>query len=195
MPLAVPIAVPQLWLFWAFALAFFALVLRAITRRKDEAGSRSDPRSRLGIIVQSIGIGLSAAGPVKATLPPFSLPAIAAYLAVVLLMGTAIALFASSSSALGKNWSFEARTRSDHQLVRSGPYARIRHPIYLGMLFFLLGLAVATGHWAQPLLALPVFLAGTRIRTKLEDELLERQFGAEFADYARTTPALIPRLL
>ena len=84
--------------------------------------------------------------------------------------------------------------RTDHQLVRDGPYARVRHPIYLGMLLFLLGLAVAFGHWLQLAFALPLFLAGTAIRTRLEDRLLESQFGQEFCDYAQATPALIPRL-
>ena len=49
----------------------------------------------------------------------------------------------------------------------------MRHPIYLGMLLFLLGLAVAFGHWLQLVVALPLFLAGTAIRTRLEDRLLE----------------------
>ena len=84
--------------------------------------------------------------------------------------------------------------RSDHELVRSGPYAHARHPIYLGMLFFLLGLAVALGHWLQLLIAVPVFLAGTSIRIRVEDGLLEQSFGDAFREYRRTTPALIPRI-
>ena len=194
MPLALPIAETQLWLFYPLALVFFALVFRAMRRRQIETGSRSDPRSRLGIALQSIGICLVGLGPIKLVLSILSPPALAASLAVVLLMGGAIGLFASSATALGKNWSLEARMRSDHQLIRSGPYAHVRHPIYLGMLLFLLGLAVALGHWLQLVVALPVFLVGTRIRTKIEDGLLESQFGSEFEDYARSTPALIPKV-
>lgn len=103
-------------------------------------------------------------------------------------------LFALSSSALGRNWSIVARTLSDHELVRSGPYARIRHPIYLGLLLFMLGLAVAYGHWLQLVIAVPVYLAGTQIRTSIEDQLLEQRFGEAFRDYRNSTPALIPRL-
>jgi protein-S-isoprenylcysteine O-methyltransferase Ste14 len=109
-------------------------------------------------------------------------------------MGGAIGLFAASSRELGRNWSLVARMRDDHQLVRTGPYARVRHPIYLGMLLFLLAFAVGLGHWTQLVIALPVFLAGTAIRTRLEDGLLEQQFGEEFRDYRSATPALIPRI-
>jgi protein-S-isoprenylcysteine O-methyltransferase Ste14 len=103
-------------------------------------------------------------------------------------------LFAASSNALGRNWSIVARTRSDHELVQSGPYARVRHPIYLGLLLFLLGLAVAYGHWLQLVIAVPLYLAGTRIRTSIEDRLLESRFGDVFRDYRNSTPSLIPRL-
>jgi len=78
--------------------------------------------------------------------------------------------------------------------VRVGPYAWVRHPIYLGMLLFLLGLAAALGHWAQTIIAVPIFLVGTAIRTRTEDGLLEQSFGNAFRDYRRSTPAIIPRL-
>ena len=110
-------------------------------------------------------------------------------------MGAAIGLFAASSRELGRNWSLVARTRSDHELVRTGPYSRVRHPIYLGLLLFVVAMAVGLGHWAQLLIALPFFFAGTAIRMKVEDSLLEKSFGDTFRDYRKSTPALIPRLL
>jgi hypothetical protein len=64
----------------------------------------------------------------------------------------------------------------------------------IGLLLFALALAVALGHWMQLLIALPLFLAGTAIRTRSEDHLLEQSFGSAFQDYRNTTPALIPRL-
>lgn len=105
-----------------------------------------------------------------------------------------VGLFAASSRALGKNWSLVARTRSDHELVRNGPYALVRHPIYLGMFLFLLALALASGHWLQLLIAVPIFLAGTAIQIRSEDDLFQKTFGATFEDYRRSTPALVPRL-
>jgi protein-S-isoprenylcysteine O-methyltransferase Ste14 len=190
----VPIAITQVWLLGALSLVFFGFLIRAIARRRRESGARRETSSRVGIIVQGFGMALVGFGIVKPTLRWPSLPAVAACLAVLLLSSGAIALFASSSAALGKNWSFEARTRTDHELIRRGPYAYVRHPIYLGMMLFMLGWAVALGHWANLVVAVPIFLIGTRMRTAAEDRLLEASFGQDFIAYRNSTPALFPRL-
>lgn len=192
--LMVPIGWLQFWLFCGLGALFFASLIRALMRRTPESGGRRDGKSRIGIILQSISFFVAGFGAVHLSLPLLSPAALAGALAVLLLMGGTLYLFTASSGALGKNWSFEARMRTDHQLIRNGPYARVRHPIYLGMLLFLLGVAVALGHWLQLIVALPLFLVGTSIRTRLEDHLLDAQFGQEFRDYAQSTPALIPRL-
>lgn len=189
-----PISFLQFWLFSALALVFFGFILRAARSRSSEAGSTQDNRSRLGIILQSIGIGLAGFGAMRPTLSPLDSASLFGCSAVAIFMGGAIYLFAASSRALGQNWSIVARTRSGHQLVRNGPYARVRHPIYLGMLLFLLGLTAALGHWFQLLIAVPVFLVGTGIRTRIEEQLLEQRFGEEFRNYRASTPALFPRL-
>jgi protein-S-isoprenylcysteine O-methyltransferase Ste14 len=189
-----PVSMMQFWLFLGLALVFFGFLIRASLRKGRETGAKSDGRSRLGIILQSLGIATAGFGPALPTLSPTSPAAIAGIVGVLICMGGAIVLFATSSRALGKNWSVVARTLSDHELVRHGPYAYVRHPIYLGMLLFLLGLAVAVGHLVQLVIAVPIFLAGTMIRTRIEDQLLKEQFGDAFRDYARTTPALIPKI-
>jgi protein-S-isoprenylcysteine O-methyltransferase Ste14 len=62
------------------------------------------------------------------------------------------------------------------------------------MLLFLFGMAAAFGHWVQLLIAVPVFVIGTRMRTEAEETLLEQSFGDEYRDYRKSTPALIPKL-
>jgi protein-S-isoprenylcysteine O-methyltransferase Ste14 len=191
---ALPIGWLQFWIFTALGILFFVALIRALMRRKPETIDRTAGKSRLGIWLQSIAFFVTGFGRTEPSLPLWSLASIAGAIAVLLLMGGTVYLFVASSNALGRNWSLEARMRTDHQLIRSGPYARVRHPIYLGMMLFLLGLAVALGHWLQLVVALPLFLVGTSIRTRAEDRLLEEQFGAQFSDYARSTPAVIPRL-
>jgi protein-S-isoprenylcysteine O-methyltransferase Ste14 len=191
---AVPISLAQYAAFVASGLVFFYFLVRAFSRRTAEAAAKRDRRSQAGIIIQSVGIALAGFGRVKVTLPSLSPAGLAGTAAVLLLMGGAITLFATSSRELGKNWSLVARMRNDHELVRTGPYAHVRHPIYLGMLLFLLALAVALGHWIQLVLAIPTLFVGTTIRTRLEDGLLEQQFGEVFRSYRSSTPALIPKL-
>jgi protein-S-isoprenylcysteine O-methyltransferase Ste14 len=195
MRFAVPIGMPQLWLFAALALVFFAFLIRAFWSRDRETKVRRDGRSRAGIIIQSVGIALAGFGRQNPTLPALSAESLIGCALVFLFMGVAILLFWSSSRALGRNWSIVARTRSDHELIRTGPYAYVRHPIYAGLLFFLLGLAAALGHWPQLMIAVPVYLAGTVIRTKVEDGLLEQSFGDEFRRYRESTPALFPKIV
>ena len=194
MPFGMPVGPLQLWAFQALSIVFFLFLFRAFWRRSGETGTRRDPRSTIGILLQVLGIFAAGIGRPKMTLVPFGRASMAATAVVFLLMGGAIWLFAASSTALGKNWSIVARMRSDHELVRSGPYSRVRHPIYLGLLLFLQAMAVAFGHWLQLVVAVPLYLAGTQIRTRIEDRLLEEKFGEAFRNYRNSTPALLPRL-
>ena len=98
----------------------------------------------------------------------------------------------TSTRALGKHLRFDAALSHDHQLVRSGPYGMIRHPIYTSMLCILLGTGVLV---TPPLLffaALIVFLLGTEIRVRAEDGLLASRFGDEFYRYRQTVSAYVP---
>ncbi len=192
MPFAVPISIGQLVALWATGFIFIFFLLRAFARRGPESGGQRDARSRTGIIVQSVGIGITGLGPVRPTLSPLGPAGLAGTIAVVLLIGCATALFVVSSRELGRNWSLVARMRSDHQLIRTGPYAYVRHPIYLGLMLFTVALAIALGHWIQLVIGLPFFLLGTVIRTRSEDRLLGAQFGEDHARYVREVPAFIP---
>jgi protein-S-isoprenylcysteine O-methyltransferase Ste14 len=76
----------------------------------------------------------------------------------------------------------------------SGPYRLVRHPIYTSMLCILFG----TGFMVTPLwlllAAVIVFVIGTEIRIRIEDQLLSSRFGERFREYERSVPAYIPFL-
>ena len=192
---AVPVSLTQFVAFCLMALGFFLSMARAFWRKPAETGATTSARSRLGILLQMVGFAIVSFGVIRVALGPASPLALLETVVVVALMAGAIGLFVASSSALGRNWSLVARTRTDHELIRSGPYARVRHPIYLAMLLFLVALAIGLGHWGQLLLASPLFLAGTRIRTDAEDRLLEQSFGETFRQYRNATPAIFPRIV
>jgi len=192
---AVPVSLTQFVAFCLMALGFFLSMARAFWRKPAETGATTSAGSRLGILLQMVGFAIVSFGVIRVALGPASALALLETAVVVGLMAGAIGLFVASSSALGRNWSLVARTRTDHELIRSGPYARVRHPIYLAMLLFLVALAIGLGHWGQLLLASPLFLAGTRIRTDAEDRLLEQSFGETFRQYRTATPAIFPRIV
>ena len=98
----------------------------------------------------------------------------------------------TSARALGRQWRFDAGLNADHQLVQSGAYRFVRHPIYTSMLCLMLG----TGFLIAPLLILAIATAlavsGTEIRVRIEDALLASRFQESFEAYRRRVPAYIP---
>lgn len=98
----------------------------------------------------------------------------------------------SALRALGKQWSLQARVLEDHKLVREGPYRFVRHPIYSGILGMIVAGGLAWTHCIRSTIALVLFGVGTAIRVQSEEKLLREQFGAEFEDYKRNVPAVLP---
>jgi len=96
--------------------------------------------------------------------------------------------------ALGKQFAVAARVISGHQLVTSGPFRVVRHPIYTGMLGMLLATGLAFSSWPGLILSVATYLAGTSMRIRKEERLLRETFGKEFEDYADEVPALVPGL-
>lgn len=99
-----------------------------------------------------------------------------------------------SVSALGKQFSISARIVSGHELVRIGPFAVVRHPIYSGMLGLLVATAIAYSTWLGLIASIALYLIGTSMRIRKEERLLRDEFGAEYDAYASEVPALVPGL-
>jgi protein-S-isoprenylcysteine O-methyltransferase Ste14 len=92
---------------------------------------------------------------------------------------------------LGRNWSGEITEKADHQLIRSGPYRFVRHPIYSAMLGMFVGTALVSGD-AHAFLGVALMAAAYARKIPLEERNLDEAFGAAYVDYRRTTRALIP---
>lgn len=92
---------------------------------------------------------------------------------------------------LGRNWSAEVRIGVGHQLVRSGPYKFLRHPIYTAMLGMFLGTAIASSQY-HALLGVAILILGYLRKSRLEDQILAQTFGQEYVQYRRDTWALVP---
>jgi protein-S-isoprenylcysteine O-methyltransferase Ste14 len=191
-----PISFVQLSTFWAISAVFLSAILWIALRNVDRPTAKSRRlTSTIGIALQTLGFVAAGIGFTAPSLPWWAPYALASTILVVLLGITAIILFLSAAVTMGKNWSLIARTRTGHQLVRNGPFAIVRHPIYLALLLYGLSIAAALGHWQQLLFAMPLYMAGTFIRIRDEEKLLRAQFGEEHARYVRDVPSLTPLLL
>jgi protein-S-isoprenylcysteine O-methyltransferase Ste14 len=177
-------------------LAFVAAVI--IRRREaptDKGPEKRDKTSLIGIGIQGLGIAM-ASGPVTISgSSPLTGWLSVRTLLVVLTMAGAVTLFVWASRTMGRNWSIVARVRADHDLITTGPFALVRHPIYTGMLLLLFAIGIATAHERALPFAVPLFVAGTLIRTSREEALLRAQFGAAYVDYARRVKRFIPGVI
>ena len=151
------------------------------------APAKRDNRWRWGLLLQVISYSLLWQGQFW-----MRSPALWQVTLAVLCFLFASLLSWTSTRALGKHLRFDAALSHDHQLVRSGPYGMIRHPIYTSMLCILLGTGVLLTPPLLFLVALIVFLLGTEIRVRAEDGLLASRFGDEFLRYRQTVSAYVP---
>jgi len=93
--------------------------------------------------------------------------------------------------ALGKNWSARVTIGAKQELIVAGPYRIVRHPIYSGLLFALMGTAVIAGN-LNALAGFLLILVSVLIKLGREESALRQHFGEAYADYARRVPALVP---
>lgn len=176
-------------------LAFFLALMAAQYRRAASGGAPVSQRASitwLWIAVQGIGIGAVSYGPVRVELDPVSPLALIEAATVLALMFGVVWLFDASSRTMGRNWSLVARTREDHTLVQSGPFAVVRHPIYVALFGLMVAMAIAFGHTRSLIVAIPAYALGTWLRVSQEERLLRAQFGATYDDYAARVKRFVP---
>ncbi|MBM3737130.1 MAG: isoprenylcysteine carboxylmethyltransferase family protein [Acidobacteria bacterium] len=174
---------------WTLFFAAFAAGHLRVRRQRGpnpepETRVRRDPRSGAGLALQAAGVLLSwvVAREYRAQLLPVSL----------VLAAAAIALAWSALLHLGRQWRIQAVITADHQLITTGPYGVLRHPLYLAFFLILAAWCLTLCAWAVSAVALVLFAAGTERRIQAEDGLLRAAFPREFPDYERRVRAWIP---
>ena len=111
---------------------------------------------------------------------------------VVIVAG--LSLFNRTHVDIGRNWSSTLQIVEGQELITSGIYARVRHPMYLSLILFALGQVLLIPNLFAGVASLIgcSVLAGLRIRA--EDAMLRERFGRAYEEYAARTPALVPRV-
>ncbi len=167
------------WLAWV--LPFF------LFKRSSVRPTTIDRRGRVGMLVQAAGYALvwqgqfwiHQAGPWRV-----------AASATCWMLG--VWLSWASVPVLGQQWRFDAGLNANHELVRTGPYRFVRHPIYASMLCMLLGMGLLLASWPMLAAAIVVWIIGAEIRVRIEDRLLATRFGHEFEAYRQHVWAYVP---
>jgi protein-S-isoprenylcysteine O-methyltransferase Ste14 len=178
---------------WQFAILAAAWAIWVtpfvLARKQRQTAQKVDRRARWGILLVGIGYALVWQGPFwERTLPFWRIPA-----ALVFFVPAGLLAW-TAPRALGRQWRIDAGLNADHQLVTSGPYRLVRHPIYTSMLCMLAGTGLLIAPLPLLAIGLLLFLAGTEIRVRVEESLLASRFAGRFDEYRRRVPAYIPFL-
>ena len=176
---------------WIPFVAYWLLAARQTRETRERATGALGPVRGVLHFAGAVLIFLSPSlGPLDDRLVPAVVEvAVAGWVLTVL--GMLFAIWARVS--LGRNWSGHVVLKHGQELISTGAYAIVRHPIYTGLLVALAGTALYDGQW-RGLAGVACFSLAFWLKARSEEELLEREFGDEYRAYRTRTPMLIPNL-
>ena len=94
---------------------------------------------------------------------------------------------------LGTNWSATVTHKEGHELIRTGPYRSIRHPIYTGIMLAMIGSAVALGQ-VRGLIGAAILWLAFYVKARREESFLAQEFGERFTEHAQRTGMLLKKM-
>lgn len=174
-----------------FIICIFSIYWSLEAKNSKPAASSESKVSRLFHLTMLNGglllLILSVPGLTRRVLP--SSPVVVGLGLAIEIAGFALAVRARR--ALGSNWSGEVRVAAGHQLVRTGPYRLIRHPIYTAVLAMYSGVMLVSGQ-LHALLAVALILLAYLRKIRMEERILSEAFGDEFTAWKRDSWHLLP---
>lgn len=171
-----------IWVWW-----FWSYLFRAPKVQRRKSITVRGP-SLAGLMLETAGIFVAAFFRV----PDAPRTSATAMLAALFFGAIGVWLMWTAVTHLGPQFRIQAGLYEDHQLVRSGPYALVRHPIYASLLALTLATGILLASWQWALAGLALSVAGNEIRVRAEDRLLEGRFGEEFRQHRRKVWAYVP---
>ena len=177
-------------IWYVFGLGTLWMLQFVLFRPKQKSTPiKTAPNFRWGIVLQALGYWAIFLPAQTFWAQPISQWRIVAGTAFGLL---GIWLASSGMRHLGKQWQIKAAINDDHELVTSGPYRFIRHPIYASMLAMYIMSALLLGRLPWWPVGIALFLAGIEVRIHVEDGLLRGRFGSRFENWQMKVPAYLP---
>lgn len=180
------IAILLAWTAWLIYWIVASRAAKAIARRES---SLSRTLQSIPLIVGGLMIVLPA--PAADAWMPDAGRIGPAQLAGELIQWAGLAFSIWARRHLGANWSVSVTLKDGHELVRSGPYGIVRHPIYTGCLIALLGSALIAQRW-QAFAGVALIFASLAYKVRVEEKWLAGHFGDAYRGYRREVAALIP---
>jgi len=182
------------WILWGVWYAYWIVSARKRIRSTEQSQAKRESMSgRLVYTVLMIGgFALLIWHFPQPALAKQLWPSAGAWLAaglVVEIAGLAFAIWARHT--LGTNWTGRITTGGSQELIMRGPYRIVRHPIYTGFLFAVLGTAIVIGR-VRGFVGLAIFLVSILIKLRREEAALREHFGSAYEDYARRVSLLLP---
>ena len=178
---------PAMWLSWA---AYWRVAARGtkVTERRESWGSRL---SHILPLLLAAYLLWADRVPIAFLNAPMYAWAPWQFWLAALVAAAGFAFTAWARIHLGRNWSGTVTIKQGHELITTGPYALVRHPIYTGLLLAFVGTAFARGQWRGPL-AIVIAWAALWWKLRIEERWMAEQFGGQYEDYKRQVPALVP---
>ncbi len=199
---AVGVGIVVAWVLWFAVWVAASLRTKPVVHR-ETAGSRAYYASLivasmiLLLLAKStrVGAAILASGPPASWLYlrfiPFY-PGVVWVGGPLVLAGMVVAFWARFH--LGANWSGAVTLKEDHELVRTGPYRLVRHPIYTGMLLAVAGTACAIGQ-VRGVLGFALAFYALWHKSRIEERLMIDTFGDAYRRYRTEVKGLIPYVL
>jgi protein-S-isoprenylcysteine O-methyltransferase Ste14 len=182
-------ALPALWLAWCIYWWVVARDVKPVIRREGVA-SRAGHILPLVVAVLLLVLPALPFGFLSARILPATRPVFFTGLALVV-AGLLFSVWARVY--LGRNWGMPMSQKADPELVTTGPYRRIRHPIYSGIILGMVGTAIAVSpYW---LIAVAIVGAYFLVSAVVEERTMAKLFPAAYPPYQRATKILIPYVL
>ena len=178
-------------------LAFAGPMLLGVSGRHAESETRAsqDGGGRAPVVANLSAFGLFVTSLLIFSGSPETSMALPLALSGCLLALAGAALVLMSRAELGPAWSFAPKADQSTDLVTTGPYRLVRHPIYLGLTWLAIGQALAFANWPALAIVLSGVVPTFAWRAHAEERLLSRIFGERYASYQQRTKMIIPYLL
>lgn len=110
------------------------------------------------------------------------------------IIGLGIILFGWAHKALGQNWTAIMALSKEHEMVQSGPYRYIRHPMYSAFFIIGIGFGLLSANWLIGIIYLAPLLVMYTSRVSTEEKMMTDRFGDLYREYVKRTGRLFPRL-